>query len=107
MDEYPVTIARINKYLALTEKALDKVSVIGEPDSEDYAKAQDILEMVGAYLSDSKYFLSEERGDDAFAAINYAHGWLEVRLWGSFGLSGWKRGLATLYFEQLIGPDTD
>jgi len=30
-----------------------------------------------------------------------------VRLWGSFGLSGWKRGLATLYFEQLIGSDTD
>ena len=64
MDEYPVTIARINKYLALTEKALDKVSVIGEPDSEDYAKAQDILEMVGAYLSDSKYFLS---------AVSYTH----------------------------------
>ena len=56
MDEYPVTIARINKYLALTEKALDKVSIIGEPDSEDYAKAQDILEMVGAYLQIQNIF---------------------------------------------------
>ena len=92
MDEYPVTNARINKYLALTEKALDKVSVIGEPDSEDYAKAQDILEMVGAYLSDSKYFLSEERGDDAFAAINYAHGWLDcgVRLGYLDGKGDWQ-----------------
>ena len=92
MDEYPVTIVRINKYLALTEKALDKVSIIGEPDSEDYAKAQDILEMVGAYLSDSKYFLSEGRGDDAFAAINYAHGWLDcgVRLSYLDGKGDWQ-----------------
>ena len=92
MDEYPVTIARINKYRALTEKALDKVSGIGEPDSEDYTKAQDILEMVGAYLSDSKYFLSEGRGDDAFAAINYAHGWLDcgVRLGYLDGKGDWQ-----------------
>ena len=59
MDEYPVTLARIEKYLALTEKALAKVSIIGDSESENYSKAQDILEMVGAYLSDSKYFLSE------------------------------------------------
>ena len=92
MDEYPVTIARINKYLELTEKALDKASIIGEPDSEDYTKAQDILEMVGAYLSDSKYFLSEGRGDDAFAAINYAHGWLDcgVRLGYLDGKGDWQ-----------------
>ena len=92
MDEYPVTTVRINKYLALTEKALDKVSVIGAPDSEDYTKAQDILEMVGAYLSDSKYFLSEGRGDDAFAAINYAHGWLDcgVRLGYLDGKGDWQ-----------------
>ena len=92
MDEYPVTIARINKYLALTEKALDKVSIIGEPNSEDYTKAQDILDMVGAYLSDSKYFLNKDRGDDAFAAINYAHGWLDcgVRLGYLDGKGDWQ-----------------
>jgi hypothetical protein len=92
MGEYPVTTVRINKYLALTEKALNKVSIIGEPDSEDYTKAQDILEMVGAYLSDSKYFLSEGRGDDAFAAINYAHGWLDcgVRLGYLDGKGDWQ-----------------
>ena len=92
MDDYPVTADRINKYLTLTEKALNKVSIIGEPDSEDYTKAQDILEMVGAYLSDSKYFLSEGRGDDAFAAINYAHGWLDcgVRLGYLDGKGDWQ-----------------
>ena len=92
MDEYPVTTDRINKYLALTEKALGKVSILGESDSEDYTKAQDILEMVRAYLSDSKYFLNEGRGDDAFAAINYAHGWLDcgVRLGYLDGKGDWQ-----------------
>ena len=50
MDEYPVTLDRIEKYLALTEKALGKVSIIGDSESENYAKAQDILEMVGSYI---------------------------------------------------------
>ena len=59
MDKYPVTLERIEKYLALTEKALGKVSIIGDLGSENHSKAQDILEMVGAYLSDSKYFLKD------------------------------------------------
>ena len=50
MDKYPVTLERIEKYLALTEKALGKVSIIGDLGSENHSKAQDILEMVGAYL---------------------------------------------------------
>ena len=92
MDKYPVTLERIEKYLALTEKALGKVSIIGDLGSENHSKAQDILEMVGAYLSDSKYFLKDGRGDDAFAAINYAHGWLDagVRLELLDGKGDWK-----------------
>ena len=58
MDEYPVALDRIEKYLALTEKALGKVSIIGDSESGSYSKAQDIIEMVGAYLSDSKYCCS-------------------------------------------------
>ena len=54
MDEYPVTQTWIEKYLALTEKALGKVSIIGDSGSKNYTKAQNILEMVGAYISDSK-----------------------------------------------------
>ena len=50
MAKFSVTSERIEKYLALTEKALAKVSIIGDSESENYSKAQDILEMVGAYL---------------------------------------------------------
>ena len=73
MTEFSVTRERIDKYLGLTAKALEKVSIIDEPGSDNHTKAEDILGMVNAYYSDAQYFLSEGRGDDAFAAINYAH----------------------------------
>ena len=92
MAEYPVTLERINKYLDLTAKAVAKVSIIGDKGTEDYAKAEDILGMVNAYHSDAKFFLDEGRGDDAFAAVNYAHGWIDcgVRLGYLDGKGDWQ-----------------
>ena len=92
MTEYPVSLERINKYLDLTSKALVKVSIIDDVGTDNYAKAQDIIEMVKAYHSDAKFFLDEGRGDDAFAAVNYAHGWIDcgVRLGYLDGKGDWK-----------------
>ena len=92
MTEFSVTSERIDKYLGLTGKALEKVSIIAEPGTEAHTKAEDILEMVNAYYSDAKYFLDDGRGDDAFAAINYAHGWIDcgVRLGYLDGKGDWK-----------------
>ena len=78
--EDKITEDKIKKYRTLTEKALKiaKKSVSKEKEKE----AKEIIEMVSNYLSDSEYF--EENGDfvNVFAAINYAHGWLDcgVRL---------------------------
>ena len=92
MAEYALSLERINKYLDLTAKALAKVSIIGDKGTEDYAKAEDILGMVNAYHSDAKFFLDEGRGDDAFAAVNYAHGWIDcgVRLGYLDGKGDWQ-----------------
>ncbi len=92
MTEFSVTSERIDKYLGLTAKALEKVSIIAEPGTENHTKAEDILGMVNAYYSDAKYFLDDGRGDDAFAAINYAHGWIDcgVRLGYLDGKGDWK-----------------
>ena len=92
MTEFSVTSERIDKYLGLTAKALEKVSIIAEPGTDNHTKAEDILGMVNAYYSDAQYFLSEGRGDDAFAAINYAHGWIDcgVRLGYLDGKGDWK-----------------
>ena len=92
MTEFSVTSESIDKDLGLTAKALEKVSIIDEPGSDNHTKAEDILGMVNAYYSDAQYFLSEGRGDDAFAAINYAHGWIDcgVRLGYLDGKGDWK-----------------
>jgi|TARA_B100001971_G_scaffold172155_1_gene164704 hypothetical protein len=73
-----ITEEKIEKYSKLTNKALEiaKKSI----KKEKYAK--EIIDMVSNYLKDARYF--QERGDfvNSFAALNYAHGWLDsgVRL---------------------------
>ena len=75
-----ITKAKLEKYFKLTTSALEQVkkSIIRGKEKE----AKEIIDMVSNYLSDAKHF--EKKGDyiNAFAALNYAHGWLDsgVRL---------------------------
>lgn len=75
-----ITKEKIEKYSKLTSTALKEVKKNIIKGKEKYAK--EIIEMVENYLSDAKHF--EEKGDfvNCFAALNYAHGWLDsgVRL---------------------------
>lgn len=75
-----ITKEKLEKYFDLTSRALKQVKKNIIKGKENYAK--EIIEMVENYLSDAKHF--EEKGDfvNAFAALNYAHGWLDsgVRL---------------------------
>ncbi len=74
--ENKVTKEKIAKYRDMTQRALEiaKKSIIKGKEKESY----EISTMVTNYLSDSNYF--EEQGDlvSAFAALNYAHGWLDA-----------------------------
>ena len=66
------------KYLNLTETALKKAQEAPENlDIHDGTRA-DFLDMIQRYLSDAKHF--QQQGDiiRAFAAITYAHGWLDA-----------------------------
>ncbi|MBU1129523.1 MAG: DUF357 domain-containing protein [Nanoarchaeota archaeon] len=71
---------KLEKYFKLTSTALAKAKKKIIKTKEKYAN--EIFEMVENYLSDAKFF--EKKGDfvNAFAALNYAHGWLDsgVRL---------------------------
>ena len=75
-----ITKQKIEKYYNLTSKAikLARKAVVKSKQKQ----AQEIFLMVESYLSDSQYF--EKKGDyvNAFAALNYAHGWIDsgVRL---------------------------
>ena len=68
---------RIDRYLEITKKALDKLRIAAPDRSYGKRLADDFLEMASSYYSDAKHF--RESGDlvNAFAAVNYAHGWLD------------------------------
>ena len=78
--ENEISNEKLDKYFDLTSRGLTEVkkNIISGKDSE----AKEIVDMVTNYLSDARHF--EEKGDwvNAFAALNYAHGWLDsgVRL---------------------------
>ncbi len=70
-----ITQEKLEKYYSLSKEALKiiKASIIKGKESQ----AKEVLEMVECYLKDSKHF--EEKNDwvNAFACINYAHGWID------------------------------
>jgi len=69
-----ITIEKLEKYFDVTSRALEKVSII-EAHKE---QGSDFLDMAKRYVSDAGWF--KEKGDyvNAFAALNYAHGWLDA-----------------------------
>ena len=71
-----ITKEKIEKYFKLTSTALEKTKKSIISGKEDYAK--EIIDMVSNYLLDAKHF--EKKGDlvNSFAALNYAHGWLDA-----------------------------
>ena len=77
-----ITKEKLEKYFFVTEKALDivKKSIKGK-NSEDPRNNKfvgDFLTMIHCYLSDAKYFYKNKDFINAFAALNYCHGWLDA-----------------------------
>lgn len=73
-----ITEEKLNRYFDVTGRALKKVK-IGKEKNIDWKKsAEDFLDMAQRYYDDAKHF--REKGDvvNAFAALNYAHGWLDA-----------------------------
>ena len=70
-----ITKEKLEKYFGITQRALAKAkeSIISSKESE----AKEILEMAKNYLSDAGYFKEKQDFVNAFAALNYAHGWLD------------------------------
>ncbi len=73
-----VTKEKLAKYFDVTGRALKKVKIAKEKEINWKESAEDFLDMAQRYYSDAKHF--EEKGEivTAFAALNYAHGWLDA-----------------------------
>jgi hypothetical protein len=92
-----ITEEHIDRYLDTTRRALDKLRIAVPERSFGRKAADDFLNMASSYYRDAQHF--RETGDlvNAFASVNYAHGWLDcgARL-GLFDVGGDDR-LFTLY----------
>jgi hypothetical protein len=73
-----ITDEKLNKYFEITGKALEKVKIAEEKGIAWQKSAEDFLDMAKRYYSDAEHF--KEKGDivNAFACLNYAHGWLDA-----------------------------
>lgn len=75
-----VTSAKLDKYFDVTGRALKKVKISPKSISKSESKlhAEDFLDMAQRYYDDAKHFREKGEWVTAFAALNYAHGWLDA-----------------------------
>ncbi len=71
-----ITPEKLEKYFQVTNDAFKIAQENIFEGKEEHAK--EIIDMVTNYISDAKHF--EEKSDfiNAFAALNYAHGWIDA-----------------------------
>jgi hypothetical protein len=70
-----ITKEKLDKYRKITEKAL---KIIKKSITKGREKqAEEIIEIAECYVSDSLHFEKKEHLVNAFACLNYAHGWID------------------------------
>lgn len=72
-----VSEEKLKKYFAITGEAIQMVKD-NKIDESRKENAVDFLDMVERYYSDAKHFYEKGERVTAFAALNYAHGWLDA-----------------------------
>ncbi|UCE81514.1 MAG: DUF357 domain-containing protein [Methanobacteriota archaeon] len=77
VGESTVTRERLDRYLTLTSTALANLEVAAPERSFNRRLAEDFLTMARSYLDDAKEFARKGEMVNAFACVNYAHGWLD------------------------------
>jgi hypothetical protein len=72
-----ITEEKLKKYIAVTKEAIEKAENSGNRVGLVKERG-DCLDMIKRYFSDALHY--KEKGDyvTAFAALNYAHGWLDA-----------------------------
>ncbi|MGE0793205.1 MAG: DUF357 domain-containing protein [Candidatus Woesearchaeota archaeon] len=93
-----ITQEKLAKYFAITKEAIEKVKS-HEMDVDRLKEANDFLSMAENYFSDAKHFFEEKKDMVlAFAALNYAHGWLDA---------GARSGLFKVHDSRLFTVDDE
>ncbi len=86
---------KLKKYFSVTRKALEKAEKSGSR-LKLRREREDCLDMIRRYVSDAEHFYKKDDFVDAFAALNYAHGWLDC---------GARIGLFDVHDSKLFTVD--
>ena len=86
---------KLEKYFKVTEEALSAAEKSGNRTSLSKER-DDMLDMVKRYISDARHFFEKGEWVDAFAALNYAHGWLDT---------GARLGIFDVHDSRLFTAD--
>ncbi len=73
-----ITDVKIKKYFEVTGKAMKKAKIAAPTKTHLYKMAEEFMDMAQRYYSDAKHFMKKDDYVNAFAALNYAHGWLDA-----------------------------
>lgn len=76
--EEKITREKLDKYFRTTKAALDKIKEIIPLNTHLDQVGKDFLEMATNYFKDAEHFYKKGERVTAFAALNYAHGWLDA-----------------------------
>ncbi len=72
-----VTEDKLKRYFSVTKKAISQAEK--SPNRTSLVKERaDCLDMIKRYFSDAEHFYKKGDFVNAFAALNYAHGWLDA-----------------------------
>lgn len=71
-----VSAERLERYFNYTRRALEEAKNAVDPKSKELA--EEFLDMASRYYSDAGHFHEKCDVVTAFAALNYAHGWLDA-----------------------------
>src|SRR3989338_72261 len=75
-----ITPEKLQKYFSITQEALAKAHPAF--DQKRLREAADFFDMASRYFQDAHYFWDKKQDAVlAFAALNYAHGWLDAGAW--------------------------
>lgn len=73
-----ITDQKLAKYFDVSTRAYEKVKISAPKDTHLFKIAKDYLLMAKTYIDDAHHFKSKGDIVNAFAALNYAHGWLDA-----------------------------
>ena len=84
MVQNTITKQKLDRYFKVTETALKMAKLKKSLAEADKKKCEKYLDFCKRYLSDAKHFRDKGEWVTSFAALNYAHAWLDAA-----AIAGW------------------